>query len=402
MQDVAIASRIDGKSLRVIAVGKAAPFMADSFAQLAGDRIRDGIVIGTHLPIALPKQLEWIPSSHPLPDARSVAAGRRALDVASRTDPGDTLVVLLSGGASALMAVPAGALTLEDKRTAVNALLKGGADITALNTIRKHLSAVKGGRLAAAAAAPTVCLGISDVVGDDLSVIGSGPTVPDPSTYRDAWDYIDRFGVEAQLTQPAKDYLRAGLEGKIPETPKAGDPRFERSVARVIGGRFNAMHGAADTARSLGYDVVLSEDPICGDARTMGPIVLERARGLAAGRKRPVAVIASGETTVKVVGTGKGGRNQEIALSVARALANETAEMALGSVGTDGIDGPTDAAGAYADTTTIARALQQSLDPDAYLADNNAYAFFQKLDDLILTGPSTTNVGDLQIVLFRS
>jgi hydroxypyruvate reductase len=330
-----------------------------------------------------------------------VAAGRRALEVAQRTDPGDTLVVLLSGGASALMAVPAGNLTLEDKRTAVNALLKGGADITALNTIRKHLSAVKGGRLAAAAAGPTVCLAISDVVGDDLSVIGSGPTVPDPSTYRAAWDYIDRLGVEALLTPAAKDYLRAGLDGAIPETPKAGDPRFERSVTRVIGGRFNAMHGAAETAKSLGYDVVLSEEPIVGDARTMGPVVLERARALAAGRKRPVAVVASGETTVKVVGSGTGGRNQEIALSVAKALSNETADIALGSVGTDGIDGPTDAAGAYADTTTIARAQQQSLDADAYLADNNSYAFFQKLDDLIVTGPSTTNVGDLQIVLFR-
>lgn len=385
----------------MIAVGKAAPFMADTFARIMGDRIRDGIVIGTHVPISLPEQLEWIPSSHPLPDARSVAAGRRALDVARGTNPGDTLVVLLSGGASALMAVPAGDLTLDDKRTAVNALLKAGADITALNTIRKHLSAVKGGRLAAAAAGPTVCLAISDVVGDDLSVIGSGPTVPDPSTYRDAWNYVERFGVEGLLTSDARDYLRAGLEGAIAETPKAGDPGFERSITRVIGGRFNAMKGAADAARALGYDVVLSEDPIVGDARTMGPIVLERARALAAGKTRPIAVIASGETTVKVVGTGKGGRNQEIALSVANALANANEDIALGSVGTDGIDGPTDAAGAYADTTTIARAQQQSLDADAYLADNNAYAFFQTINDLIITGPSTTNVGDLQIVLFR-
>jgi glycerate 2-kinase len=375
--------------------------MAATFAQLAGDRIRDGIVIGTHLPIALPERLEWMPSSHPLPDARSVAAGRRALEVAQRTDSADTLVVLLSGGASALMAVPAGTLTLEDKRTAVNALLKGGADITALNTIRKHLSAVKGGRLAAAASGPTVCLAISDVVGDDLSVIGSGPTVPDPSTYRDAWNYIDRFGVEAQITQAARDYLRAGLEGAIAETPKAGDPRLERSVTRVIGGRFNAMDGAAETARALGYEVVLIDAPIVGDARTMGPVVLKRARALAAGRPRPVAVIASGETTVKVVGGGKGGRNQEIALSVAKALSYETPAIALGSVGTDGIDGPTDAAGAYSDTTTLQRARQHSMDADAYLADNNAYAFFRKIDDLIITGPSTTNVGDLQIILFH-
>jgi len=401
VEDPAIASRLRGRDLRVIAVGKAAPFMADAFAAVAGARIRDGIVIGTHLPIALPKHLEWIPSSHPLPDARSVAAGRRAIEVAQRTDSDNTLVVLLSGGASALMAVPAGALTLEDKRTAVNALLKGGADITALNTIRKHLSAVKGGRLAAAASGPTVCLAISDVVGDDLSVIGSGPTVPDPSTYRDAWDYIERLGVEPLLTEAARNYLRAGLEGTIVETPKAGDPRFAQSVTRVIGGRFNAMSGAAETARALGYDVIVCQEPIVGDARTMGPVVLDRARMLAAGRQRPVAVIFSGETTVKVVGTGKGGRNQEIALSVAGKLAAESGDIALGSVGTDGIDGPTDAAGAYSDTATIARAVQQGLDADAFLADNNAYAFFQRIDDLIITGPSTTNVGDLQIVLFR-
>jgi len=400
VQDPAIASRLRGRDLRVIAVGKAAPFMADAFAAVAGDRIRGGIVIGTHLPITLPAHLEWIPSSHPLPDARSVAAGRRALEVAERTDADETLVVLLSGGASALMAVPAGALTLEDKRTAVNALLKGGADITALNTIRKHLSAVKGGRLAAAASGPTVCLAISDVVGDDLSVIGSGPTVPDPSTYRDAWNYIERLGVEPLLTEAAREYLRAGLEGTIAETPKAGDPRFSQSVTRVIGGRFNAMSGAAETARSLGYDVIVAEEPIVGDARTMGPVVLDRARTLAADRQKPVAVIFSGETTVKVVGTGKGGRNQEIALSVARSLAAASGDIALGSVGTDGIDGPTDAAGAYSDTTTITRAEQQGLDADAFLADNNAYAFFQKIGDLIITGPSTTNVGDLQIILF--
>lgn len=404
VQDAALASRLNGpaaKTLHVIAVGKAAPFMADSFAAIGGDRVRDGIVIGTHLPIELPKRLEWIPSSHPLPDERSVAAGRRALEVARRTEADETLIVLLSGGASALMAVPAGTLTLEDKRTAVNALLKGGADITALNTVRKHLSAVKGGRLAAAAAGPTVCLAISDVVGDDLSVIGSGPTVPDPSTYRDAWKYIEQFGVEHLLTEAARDYLRDGLQGTRAETPKANDPNLARSMTRVIGGRFDGMKGAANAARALGYDVIMREEPVVGDARTAGPILLEQARTLAAGRTRPVAVIASGETTVKVVGRGTGGRNQEMALSVAHALAGESAAIAMGSIGTDGIDGPTDAAGAYVDNTTIARARPQSLDADAFLADNNAYAFFQSLSDLIMTGPSTTNVGDIQVVLFR-
>jgi hydroxypyruvate reductase len=399
--DPDIAARLKGRPLRVIAVGKAAPFMAASFMRVAGAQVRDGIVIGTHLPIDLPKPLVWIPSSHPLPDERSVAAGRRAIDVARQTDPSETLIVLLSGGASALMAVPAGTLTLEDKRTAVNALLKGGADITALNTIRKHLSAVKGGRLAAAASGPTICFAISDVVGDDLSVIGSGPTVVDPSTYRDAWSYVERFGVENQLTAAAREYLRAGVEGKIEETPSPGDPRLERSVTRVIGGRFNAMTGAADSARILGYDVITIDGPVVGDARTMGPTVLNMARAVAEGKSRPLAVIASGETTVKVVGKGKGGRNQEMALSVVNSLAGERDAVALASIGTDGIDGPTDAAGAYADTTTADRAKQQSLDPTAYLADNNSYGFFQELGDLIVTGPSTTNVGDIQVVLFR-
>lgn len=374
--------------------------MAQTFAEAVGDRLRGGIVIGTHLSGALPPRLEWIPSSHPLPDERSVAAGRRALEVARRTDQSDTLVVLLSGGASALMAVPAGHLTLDDKRVAVNALLKAGADITALNTIRKHLSAVKGGRLAAAAVAPTVCLAISDVVGDDLSVIGSGPTVPDPTTFHEAWAYVERFGVEDRLTPAVRTYLREGLEGRLGETPKAGDERFVRSMTRVIGGRFQAMHGAAAAARAFGYDVVTSDDPVVGDARTMGPMVLDRARTLAGGREGPVAVVASGETTVRVVGSGKGGRNQELALSLAAAVADLGVNVAAGSFGTDGIDGPTDAAGAFVDHTTLDRAHALSLDPGAFLADNNAYAFFAGLGDLLITGPSTTNVGDIQVVLF--
>jgi glycerate 2-kinase len=403
LQEPAIAARLSGRVLRVIAVGKASPFMAQAFAAAAGSRIRDGIVIGTHLPIALPRQLTWIGSSHPLPDERSVAAGRRALEVARQTAPDETLVVLLSGGASALMAVPAGDLTLEDKRKTVDALLKGGADITQLNTIRKHLSAVKGGRLAAAASGPTVCLAISDVVGDDPSVIGSGPTVPDPSTYQDGWDSVEQLGVKDQLSPAAAAYLRAGAQGAIEETPKPGDSRLERSITRVIGGRTDAMDGAREAARSLGYEVVLISDPVVGDARTASPALLARARSLAPARSGPFCVIASGETTVKVVGKGKGGRNQEMALAAARPLAADDArwEIALASIGTDGIDGPTDAAGAVADSTTMARAAQQSLDPDTYLADNNAYAFFSSLGDLIITGPTTTNVGDVQLILRR-
>jgi glycerate 2-kinase len=389
--------------LRLIAVGKAAPFMAQTFAGIEGSRILDGIVIGTHLPFALPSGLAWMPSSHPLPDERSVAAGRSALELARRTAPDERLVVLLSGGASALMAMPVAGLTLEDKRATVDALLKGGADITQLNTVRKHLSAVKGGRLAAAASGSVVSLAISDVVGDDLSVIGSGPTVPDPSTYGDAWDYIEQLGVKDRVPPAALAHLKAGAEGKADETPKPGDARLERSITRVIGGRMNAMEGARDAARSLGYDVMVIDDPIVGDARTVAPALLEHARALASGRTGPLCLIASGETTVKVLGKGRGGRNQEMALAVVTALAVDRAgrETALASIGTDGVDGPTDAAGAVADSTTAARARQRSLDPAAYLADNNAYAFFAALDDLIITGPTPTNVGDVQLILFR-
>jgi glycerate 2-kinase len=410
VQEPAIRALVDGKALGVIAVGKAAPFMARTFCQIAGARVRSGIVIGTHLPIELPARLTWLPSGHPLPDERSVRAGRRALEVARETTPEDTLVVLLSGGASALMAVPAGDLTLEDKRLTVNALLKGGADITALNTVRKHLSAVKGGRLAAAAAGSTACLAISDVVGDDVSVIGSGPTVPDPSTFADAWNYLEQLGLRELVPPAAAAYLKAGLAGKVGETPKPGDERFERSVTRVIGGRMNAMDGARAAARALGYEVVVVQDPIVGEARVAGPALVSRANALSAGRHGPVCVIASGETTVRVTGTGRGGRNQEMALAAATEIAEQVPDkvpgtfsaVAFASFGTDGIDGPTDAAGALADRTTVERAREQSLgEPGAYLADNNAYAFFERLGDLIVTGPTPTNVGDVQIILFR-
>jgi len=376
--------------------------MADTFVRTSGCTVAAGIVIGTHLPITLPAPLEWIASSHPLPDERSVAAGRRALEVAGRATAKEQVVVLLSGGASALMAVPAGALTLDDKRGTVNALLKGGADITALNTVRKHLSSVKGGRLAAAAPGPVLCLAISDVVGDDLSVIGSGPTVPDPSTFADAWRYVESLGVADRIPRAAADYLRAGVEGLVAETPKPGDARLAGSITKVIGGRMNAMSGARLAAEGLGYQTIVLSDPIVGEARATAPALLERACAETENRAGLLCVLASGETTVKVTGRGRGGRNQEMPLAVVRALSRRQGRCAFASIGTDGIDGPTDAAGACADTTTLARAEAVSLDPAGYLADNNAYDFFQALGDLIVTGPTTTNVGDVQVVLFNN
>ena len=343
---------------------------------------------------------EFIPGSHPIPGADSERAGRRALALASSLGEGETLLVLLSGGGSAMMAVPASGITLEDKRQTTDRLLKAGADIYDLNTVRKHLSGIKGGWLAAVAAGPSRTLAVSDVIGDDLTVIASGPTVADSSTFEDAVAVIKRFGGTGAFPPPVVSRLIAGQRGAVAETPKPGDVRLRDATAIVIGGRRDAMAGAASQADALGYAVVCLDDPVTGEARTVSGPHLEIALAAAKARGRPTCVISSGETTVRVVGGGRGGRNQEFVLAAVGSLAGLDVPAVLASVGTDGIDGPTDAAGAVADPTTLERARRSGIaDPDAFLADNNAYAFFSALGDLIQTGPTGTNVGDLQVVL---
>jgi hydroxypyruvate reductase len=312
----------------------------------------------------------------------------------------DLLLVLLSGGASATMAVPAEGISLDDKRETTARLLRAGADIHTLNTVRKHLSAIKGGQLAAAAAGHTATYAVSDVVGDDLSVIGSGPTVADASTFDAALAALTRLGGVKQYPASVVARLADGAAGRLPDTPKPGDPRLARSHARVIGGRLEAMAGAGEAARHRGYDVLRLEDALVGDAKTTAAThvrwVLERAADLA----RPACVIASGETTVRVTGSGTGGRNQEFALAAALVLGEEGVDAVMASVGTDGVDGPTDAAGAFADTTTLQRMRAAGLaDAGHYFEQNNTYELFSRLGDLIHTGPTGTNVGDLQVVL---
>ena len=373
--------------------------MARAAADTFGSRLACGLQIGTRLDHVVPG-FEFVPGSHPVPSSASESAGRRALAVARGMRAGEHLVVLLSGGASALMAVPAAGLTLDDKRGVTTALLRAGADIHALNTVRKHLSAIKGGQLAALSAAPTTTLAISDVVGDDVSVIGSGPTVADASQYRDALEVLSRLGVAALCPPRALAHLTRGAAGDVPETPKAGDPRLSASTVRVIAGRRDAMHGAAAEARARGYDVHVIDEPIEGEARVAALGYWSLVNGKAAARNRPTAVVSSGETTVHVRGHGRGGRNQELALALADSVGG-AAPTLVASLGTDGIDGPTDAAGAIVDSTTAERAARAGLgDPRRFLDDNDAYAFFAALGDLIQTGPSGTNVGDLQIALF--
>ena len=372
--------------------------MARAAVDALGRSLRTGVVIGPTAPI-IDSRLRSMAGEHPQPGPGSLAAGQQALDIARAIDRDERLLVLLSGGASSLMAVPAAGITLDEKRQATSVLLRSGADIYALNTVRKHTSAIKGGQLAAATAAECRTLVVSDVVGDDLSFIGSGPTVPDPSTFRDAREVIETFGGAPEYPSSVINYLDQGIRGQRPETPKPGDPRLARSSAVVIGGRLQAMRGAADDARARRYHVLVLEDAVVGESRIVGPVQVERMIACARSLPRPACIISSGETTVTVTGDGKGGRNQELALAAATVVGSVGRPAALASAGTDGVDGPTDAAGAIVDSSTLNRAAAMGLAPDSYLQNNDAYTFFAKLGDLIRTGPTGTNVDDLQVLL---
>ena len=372
--------------------------MAAAAARRLGSRVRAGLVVAATSAI-VPDGFDLIVGGHPIPTSDSERAGRRALGLAADLEPGERLLVLLSGGASALMALPADGLTLEDKRAATDRLLRAGADIHALNTVRKHVSSIKGGWLAARANGSCDALVISDVVGDDPSFIASGPTVADPSRFEDALDVLRRFGGEGAYPSAVVAHLRRGAEGGVPDTPKPGDARLAQATTTVIGSRRNAMAGALAEAGGLGYQTLRLDDPVVGEARTTAVAHLRAVQARAAGLGRPACIVSSGETTVHVTGRGKGGRNQEFALAAAERLSQAGAAAAIASVGTDGVDGPTDAAGALADSTTLDRARAAGLVPARYLSDNDAYAFFDALGDLIHTGPTGTNVGDLHVIL---
>ncbi len=337
---------------------------------------------------------DWIVGAHPVPDARSEAAGRAALTLAATLGSDDLLLLLLSGGASSLMAAPVEGVDLSDKRAAQATLLREGADIGELNAVRKHLSGIKGGQLAMATKARVLTLAMSDVVGDDPSTIGSGPTVADPTTFADAWAVLERRGGAGRYPASVVAHLRSGVHGERVETPKVIDE--PRTQFHIVASLDDALGAAEVAAAELGYRVIRIGQPIVGEARVAGAELLRHAISAAEGG--PCCVIAGGETTVRVVGTGRGGRNQELALAMVGALA-DTATVVAASVGTDGVDGPTDAAGAIVDSTTAVRAREHGLDPAAHLDDNNSYRFFDALGDLVRTGPTGTNVGDIQIVM---
>lgn len=389
----------------VLAVGKAAVPMALGACRSLRERVARGIVIAPEPPDGprLPHSLVFLPGDHPIPTARSERAGREALAFAGETGSDGTLLFLVSGGASALMAVPADGVSLDDKQRTTARLLKAGVTIHELNTVRKHLSAVKGGRLAAATAAVVRTLAISDVVDDDPAVIGSGPTVPDASTFADALAIVRRTGGAPAYPAAVIDRLERGAagDGSADETPKPGDSRLTRGAWTLIGGRHDAMRAAADEARRRGFAVHVREEPVVGEARDAAAAWARWLRDVATS-PGPQCVVSSGETTVTVKGSGKGGRNQEFALALVEALQDLSRTVAVASVGTDGVDGPTDAAGALVRSDSAARAQAAGLPPPShFMAENDAYAYFDALGDLLRTGPSGTNVGDLQVALIR-
>ena len=379
--------------------------MARAFAESAGPVVDAGIIAGPRADDRpVPRGFEWVGGSHPWPDALSERAGRRSLALAGRSRDG-ALLVLLSGGASALLAAPAEGLTLADKAQTARRLMLAGMAIDELNCVRKHLSAIKGGRLAAAAATRTITLAISDVHGpraDDPSVIGSGPTVADDTTFADALAIVTRADPDGTVPRPVLAHLKAGARGEVEETPKPGDVRLLHSSYEVLANRHLAMEGAAREARRRGYAVRVIERATSGEAREAG--VDFATHGIAQLRHGPQAfcVIASGETTVRVRGDGRGGRNQEFALATVpllESVATLGIAAALASAGTDGIDGPTDAAGAIADTKTAVRARRAGLERARALENNGAYDFFAPLGDLIMWGPTGTNVGDVHVMV---
>jgi glycerate 2-kinase len=391
---------VAGRRLFVVSAGKAAWPMAAAFERLARGRVRAGLVAAPGAGSEpLPTGFEWFPSSHPFPNDSSVAAGRRSLGLAREVEDGEALVVLLSGGASAMLVDPVPGVTLEDKVVTSRRLMEAGVAIDGLNCVRKHLSRVKGGHLGALSPR-TLTLAISDVhapIPDDPSVIGSGPTIADPTTFADAARVVSEARV--RVPESVGAYLELGARERAPETIKPGDPRLSHAAFEIIGSRHDAVDGARRAAERAGYDVEVVRDGTHGEARSASLEFLNVARRLAASASRPLCVLGSGETTVRVTGGGLGGRNQEFALSAAAAITEFGDDVLLASIGTDGADGPTDAAGAVVDTSTLERAARTGVEWKAHLAANDAYHFFEPLGDLLITGPTGTNVGDLHVVL---
>jgi glycerate 2-kinase len=386
----------------VIGAGKASAAMAKGVESVLGGRIDDGIVIvkyGHTLPL---QKIRLIEGGHPVPDAKGIRGGRKIMELLAGTGKKDLVFCLLSGGGSALFDDFPAEITLAEVRKVTSLLLSCGASIAEINAVRKHLSRIKGGRVAVQASPATlVSLILSDVIGDDLNVIASGPTVPDPTTFADALAVLERYNLVRKAPSRVLDYLRAGSEGRVEDTPGTRSSIFRRVENRIVGNNGMAIRAAAARARKLGYRPCILTTRLEGEAREAARFLTSVAKEIS-NRDRPVkkpaCLLAGGETTVAIRGKGNGGRNQEMALAASLELAGCEGIVFL-SGGTDGTDGPTDAAGGMVDGKTVARSTRKGWDVRSFLNENDSYRFFQQLDGHIITGPTLTNVMDIVIIL---
>jgi len=398
--------RLGRGRVMVVAVGKAAPAMAGAAEEVLGERLAGGVAVTTATAATL-ERVRLLTAGHPVPDARGLAAAAEVEDLARDLGRDDLLLVLLSGGASALLPAPPDGVTLEDKARTTALLLRAGATIHELNTVRKHLSRLKGGGLAQVASpARVVTLVLSDVVGDDLSTIASGPTAPDPTTFRDALDVLRRRAILDEAPAAVRARLLAGARGALAETPKPGEPAFRRVASRIIGSNRLSVDAAAREARRQGIRPLVLTTRLVGVGRVGARALVAILRVCVPSARPaapPVCLLAGGETTVTVRGDGQGGRNQELVVAAAQALDGFPAPALAASLATDGIDGASDAAGGVADDTSVARAAALGLAPaSAFLAANDTRNYLGPLGDLIVTGPTGTNVADVVALLAGS
>jgi glycerate-2-kinase len=383
----------------VVGGGKAGGEMAAALEQILDKYLTVGIV---NVPKGNKLQTEKITlneASHPVPDEAGVSGAMQMLEIAKRAGPDDLLICLVSGGGSSLMPLPREGVTLKDKQDLTKTLLKSGAAIAEVNTVRRHLSAFKGGYLAKAAYPATVLsLIVSDVVGDGLENIASGPTAPDKSTFQEAVDILKKYSIWDNAPLTVKETLVKGVNGRVAETPKPKDPVFEKVHNVIVGSNQSACNAIKQYFEANKVKTCVLAEPLEGEARHVAANLAQKIREMKATMPKPVCLIAGGETTVTVNGKGVGGRNQELALAAALHLKGLEG-IVFAALSTDGVDGPTDAAGALIDDSTLRNAERLGLNPKGLLADNDSYRFFSGLQDLVLTGYTGTNVNDLAIAL---
>ena len=395
----------DYESIYVVGAGKGTAPMAKAVEEVLGDRIKKGVINVKYGFSERLRYIEVIEAGHPIPDENGLLGTKKILRILEDAGENDLIISLISGGGSSLLPCPAGNISLEEKGILTQLLLECGASIDEINTVRKHISLSKGGQMAKLAFPTEVInLMLSDVIGDRADIIASGPFVPDPSTFKDAWDVLEKYDLIKKTPKSILDYLRDGIDRKVPETPKPGDRVFEKVKNRIVASNITALKACEKRARELGYKTIILSSMIEGETKDIAKMHCAIAKEIIKTGNPispPSCVISGGETTVTIRGNGVGGRNQEFCLQAAIEIADIPYSLVILSGGTDGNDGPTDAAGGIVDPLTVKRGKEKGLDAKKFLENNDSYNFLKETDSLLITGPTRTNVMDIHIMLCR-